>query len=96
MSEQDYTAISKIIEEVIGKDTILCVKLLEGIKFYFDNKIEKFKIINENYPSTASIESKNISIFSRKANIAMEKYTKNLQKDISELKANGKYCGIKG
>ena len=38
MSKEDYEAISRIIEDVLGKDTLTCVKLLEGIKFYFDNK----------------------------------------------------------
>ena len=31
MSRRDYEAVAKIIEEVVGKDTLQGVKLLEGI-----------------------------------------------------------------
>lgn len=96
MSEEDYKAISKIIEEVVGKDTIMCVKLLEGIRFYLDNKAEKIQIINANYPGTRTVIVKNDSIYSKEADIAMKKYTKNLQKEVTKLKDSGKYCGVKG
>ena len=47
MPRDDYEAISKIIEEVVGRDTLTGVKLLQGIKFYFDNKITEINIVNE-------------------------------------------------
>ena len=45
MSREDYEAISKIIEEIVGKDTLTGVKLLEGIRFYINNKVEKVYIV---------------------------------------------------
>ena len=48
MSRDDYEAIAKIIEDVVGKDTITAVKLLEGVKFYLDNKIDTVKKVVEN------------------------------------------------
>jgi len=47
MLEQDYKAVSKIIEEIVGEDTVQGVKLLEGIKHYFDNRYSKTGKINE-------------------------------------------------
>ena len=47
MLEQDYKAVSKIIEEIVGEDTVQGVKLLEWIKHYFDNIYSKTKNINE-------------------------------------------------
>ena len=38
MSRTDYEAISKIIEDILGKDTLTAVKILEGVKFYLDKK----------------------------------------------------------
>ena len=40
MSREDYEAISKIIEEVVGSDTIQGIKLLEGLRYYLDNKVD--------------------------------------------------------
>lgn len=94
MSRRDYEAVAKIIEEVVGKDTLQGVKLLEGIQFYFNNKVEKIKIINEQFPHVK--DYKNISLFSEESNLAMKRYTAKLKKDTDKLKANDKYCGIKG
>ena len=47
MSREDYEAISKIIEEVVGRDTLTGVKLLEGIRFYINNKVEKVYILKD-------------------------------------------------
>ena len=38
MLEEDYRAISEIIEEVVGEDTVMGVRLLEGLKYYFEKK----------------------------------------------------------
>ena len=45
MQRSDYENIAKIIEDVIGKDTLMCIRLLEGIKFYFDKKEREIQII---------------------------------------------------
>ena len=54
MQKNDYEAVAKIIEEVMGKDTLTCIKLLEGIKFYFDKKIEGFKVIRSDDTKVSS------------------------------------------
>ena len=38
MSEEDYKAISQIIEEIVGEDTVQGVKLLECKKYFFYKK----------------------------------------------------------
>ena len=84
MSREDYEAISKIIEEVVGKHTLSGVKLLEGIKFYIENKIETIKIVKTN----ASIDinrNSSISHHRESADAAMKRYTEKLRKE------NGKY-----
>ena len=45
MQRSDYENIAKIIEDVIGKDTLMCIRLLEGIKFYFEKKEREIQII---------------------------------------------------
>ena len=47
MLEEDYKSISLIIEEIVGEDTVQGVKLLEGIKYYFDKKHSKSQKIDE-------------------------------------------------
>ena len=47
MSEEDYKAISQIIEEIVGEDTVQGVKLLEGIKYYFDKQYSKSQKIDK-------------------------------------------------
>ena len=47
MSEEDYKAISQIIEEIVCEDTVQGVKLLEGIKYYFDKKYSKSQKIDK-------------------------------------------------
>jgi len=96
MSRADYEAIAKIIEEVVGKDTLQGVKLLEGIKFYFENKVEKIQIVNERFPHNKPSYTRTVSLFSQEADKAMGKYTAKLKKEADKLKASGKYCGIKG
>ena len=46
MQRSDYENIAKIIEDVIGKDTLMCIRLLEGIKFYFDKKANKMNLFS--------------------------------------------------
>ena len=96
MSEEDYRAIAKTIEEVVGKDTLLCVKLLQGIKFYFDNKVNTIEVINDSYPNSKPISFSNVSVFSKDANLAMQRYTKQLNEESKKLKEDGKHCKIRG
>ena len=79
MPRDDYEAISKIIEEVVGKDTITAVTLLEGIKYYFDNKEEKLEIVKEK--KETNFKLLNISKFKEEADKAMERYTIGLNKE---------------
>jgi hypothetical protein len=89
MSREDYEAISKIIEEVVGKDTLSGIKLLEGIRFYIDNKVEKIRIIKTN---TSINVSKNSSISNHKeeADLAMKRYTERLRKESAKYKKRKK------
>ena len=78
MSRSDYKAISKIIKDVVGEDTLTAVKLLEGIKFYLDNKIKKVKVIkSEDFKPTTIY----LSVDNKEANDAMKRYTAKLQKE---------------
>ena len=96
MSRDDYEAISKIIEEVVGKDTSMGVTLLEGIRFYFNNKVEKIKIVNKESRIPYKI-SKNHSMFRDEANKAMERYTKKLNKENKKFREKrDKACAISG
>ena len=94
MPREDYEAISKIVEDVIGKDTLSCIKLLEGIKFYLDNKVETVRIVKTN--SVSQFRTSSISEHSKAASIAMEKYSSKLRRVTEKLKASGKYCGVRG
>jgi|10_taG_2_1085330.scaffolds.fasta_scaffold67677_6 hypothetical protein len=94
MSEEDYRAIAKIIEEVVGKDTLQGIKLLQGVQFYFDNKVEKISIVNEKLSQSDPLDLRKVRIFSDEADKAMKRYTKKLNKETEKLKAKGKYCGV--
>ena len=94
MSREDYEAISKIIEEVVGSDTIQGIKLLEGLRYYLDNKVEKVSIINEKFSQSTPVNFKKVSLFCSEADRAMEKFTKKLEKENAKLKASGEYCGV--
>ena len=84
MPRDDYEAISKIIEEVVGKDTITAVTLLQGIKYYFDNKEEQLEIIREE--KLASFKSSGISKFKDEADNAMKRYTAQLNIENAKYK----------
>ena len=94
MSQDDYEEIARIIEDVIGKDTLAAIKILEGVKFYLDNKIERIRIIKEPYNTT--VKATQDTKRSKEAEAAMRRYTQTLKKDTEKLKESGKYCGIKG
>jgi hypothetical protein len=79
MSKEDYEAISRIIEDVLGKDTLTCVKLLEGIKFYFDNKVERVKVVRTETLGNLSLNI--VNQHSKEADKAMKRYTAKLQKE---------------
>jgi hypothetical protein len=94
MPRDDYEAISKIIEEVVGKDTLTGVKLLEGIKFYFDNKIQEIRIVNRE-PAVKYRIGK--SVYKEEADKAMKKFTKKLNKEnIKFREKRDKACAISG
>ena len=78
MSRSDYKAISKIIKDVVGEDTLTAGKLLEGIKFYLKSKVKKVKLITpeKTVTSTVYLNSPNIE-----ANAAMKRYTEKLKKE---------------
>ena len=96
MPRDDYEAISKIIEEVVGRDTLTGVKLLEGIKFYFDNKITEINIVNEKQSIRHII---NDSKFKEDADKDMKRYTIKLNKDNEKFikkRAKEEACAITG
>ena len=88
MSKEDYQAISKLIEAVIGKDTIAGVRLIEGIRFYFNSKIEEIKQTNtQEIKITKPILSNESSInHTIGAEEAMRRYTESIIKDNSKYK----------
>ena len=95
MSKEDYEAISTIIEEVVGKDTLTGVKLLEGIKFYIDNKVETVRIIRDDI-SIRTTKSSLMEGFKKEADDAMKKYTAKLKKESSKYRKRKKseVCSI--
>jgi hypothetical protein len=95
MSRADYEAISEIIEEVIGNNTLQGIKLLQGLQYYFDNKVEKVSIINEKFGESKPVNLKKVKLFSDEADKAMKRYTKKLQAENEKLKASGKYYGVR-
>jgi hypothetical protein len=82
MSETDYRTISKLIEEVVGDDTIAGVKLLEGLKFYFESQETSFSLVKEEFPrDSAPIMYQKIEGLSKEAQKAMDNYTNRLKKE---------------
>ena len=96
MSEKDYRAIAKIIEEVVGNNTLQGVKLLQGLQYYFDNKVERIRVINND--SSINYKARK-SMFSDDADKAMKKYTERLSKENEKFrisKAKEEACAITG
>ena len=97
MSREDYEAISKIIEEVVGRDTLTGVKLLEGIRFYINNKVEKVYILKDE--ESVDINTKNIESIIIDSKKAMKKYTARLKKEngkYKKKKSKAETCSITG
>ena len=92
MSRDDYEAIAKIIEDVVGEDTIAAVKLLEGVKFYFDNKIDTIRIIKDKAPFYHIKSSDLHSAFYADREISMKKFTKTLNEENAKFKNKKKNC----
>ena len=90
MSKEDYEAISKLIEAVIGKDTIAGVRLLEGIKFYFNSKIKEIRKVksSEIKIEIPIVPSENRTNHTKGAEEAMKNYTAQLNKENSSYKKN--------
>ena len=74
MQRSDYENIAKIIEDVIGKDTLMCIRLLEGIKFYFEKKEREIQIIKSD-SSPITFQAYKISEWKKDADRAMDRYT---------------------
>lgn len=92
MQRNDYEKISKIIEDVVGKDTLMCIRLLEGIKFYFDKKEREIQIIRtDSEPIT--FQAYKVSEWKKGADRAMKRYTNKLKK---EAKIETEACSITG
>jgi len=98
MSRNDYEAIKKIIDEIVG-DTHQGNVLLKAIKGYFKQK-ENIKIVRHNQDIKAP-EIKYISIerndVGKEAKEAMMRYTKKLAKENEKYrKKNGrtKACSV--
>ena len=81
MSRSDYKAISKIIKDVVGEDTLTAGKLLEGIKFYFEHQERKLTLVKESVPNIPDTIYTRITGLSEEAQKAMDKYTNKLKKE---------------
>ena len=96
MSEKDYRAIAKIIEEVVGNNTLQGVKILQGLQYYFDNKVERIRVVNNE--SSINYRPRR-SMFSDDADKAMKKYTERLSKENAKFrksKTKEEACAITG
>ena len=93
MPRSDYEAIAKIIEDVIGKDTVTCVKLLEGIRFYFDKKLKEIEIIRAENMKPISFTAYKVKEWKKEANSALKRYTTKLNE---EIKLEKEACSITG
>ena len=97
MPRDDYEAIAKIIEDVVGSDTLMAVKLLEGIKFYYDNKVEKIQVIRPEGVSKSFNPKHSTSKFKEEADSAMKRYTAKLRKESAKYrKRKKKDCSTSG
>tara|TARA_R100000353_G_scaffold27235_2_gene22959 strand:+ start:1202 stop:1489 length:288 start_codon:yes stop_codon:yes gene_type:complete len=87
MNHKDYQEISKIIEEVVGKDTLVAVKLLEGIKYYIDNKLKNqpIEIISGDNTKKIMMNSRIKAIISESKN-ALNRYNKKLREEGAKYK----------
>ena len=95
MSREDYEAISKIIEEVVGKDTLQGEKFLEGIRFYFKNKKPSFGVVVNNFPGKNPIQYTGVSNYSKESRDAMHRYTEKLKKESEKYKKiQTKNCSV--
>ena len=97
MSREDYEAISKIIEEVVGRDTLTGVKLLEGIRFYINNKVEKVYIVKDE--ESVEINTRNIKNLITDSKKAMKRYTAKLKKENEKYRkkrSKEEACSITG
>ena len=81
MSEADYKAISNLIEEILGDDTVAAVKLMEGIKFYFEHQERKLTLVKESTPYIPDTVYTRITGLSESAQKAMDNYTEGLKKE---------------
>tara|TARA_R100000781_G_C4064188_1_gene122145 strand:+ start:781 stop:1062 length:282 start_codon:yes stop_codon:yes gene_type:complete len=93
MPRSDYEAIAKIIEDVIGKDTVTCVKLLEGIRFYFDKKLKEIEIIRAENMKPISFTAYKVKEWKKQSNSALKRYTAKLNE---EIKLEKEACSITG
>ena len=87
MQKQDYEAISKIIEEVVGKNTLVAIKLLEGIKYYIDNKLKEkpVQVISKGSVESIAMTSKIVKMISD-SEVALSNYNKRIRKESAKYK----------
>jgi len=87
MQKNDYEAISKIIEEVVGKNTLVAIKLLEGIRYYIDNKLEEkpVQVISKGSTKNIAMAAKITKIISN-SEVALSNYNKRIRKESAKYK----------
>lgn len=87
MNKKDYKEISKIIEEVVGKDTLVAVKLLEGIRYYIDNKLQNkpVRVIANGRVSNIATANKIARMISE-SDSALNRYNKKIRKESAKYK----------
>ena len=98
MSSKDYDKIKRIIDDIVGVNTMQGKNLKKAIKNYFDTKPVSVKLVSPKTSYTQSFNSKNDSI-DKRMNEAMERYTSKLREETQVLKRKGKFkgnCSITG
>ena len=81
------------VDKVLGYDTVTCVKLLEGIKFYFNKKMREIEIIRAENSKPISFSAYKVKEWKKEANSALKRYTRKLN---DEVKAEKEACSVTG
>ena len=93
MSLKDYNSIKNIIDDIIGVNTREGSNLKKAIKNYFETKPVSVKLVSKD---NMEFDISSILKHKTEADRAMNRYTKQLNEDIANLKEKGEYCGVGG
>jgi predicted transcriptional regulator len=92
MSLKDYDKIKKLIDDIVGVDTMQGNNLKEAIKNYFETKPISVKLVSpkEVYTKPLAVNRE----IDKAMNEAMFKYTAKLKAETKALKNKGKFKGV--